>query len=406
MKLNKNLKYFALIIALCSSILNSCNEGPTSLGYSLVKDTIAIYAISDSDAALISGFETYHKPMNYINTGLSLVGIYNDWKASTAIRFGVMPDTLHNLTESDIISCDLILSPSKYAVGDTAQSNFLSFGVHKINSAWTKETTPDEFFAGHLYSATSFAEFNGNIARKDTMDKIILPFDKSLIIEWLKITHFKNDTIWGIALMPKPSSSIVQQFFAQGFNSTQFPEIKLVYKNPNNRRDTVIIKSALEKCFVEGTAPETDLMLVQGALSYRSRLYFDMSAIPAFAGIHKAELRLTVNNEFSFSGNFPKDSIVRLDYYSSHESELKNESPILYYAGRWQAGTNTFLVPSISSAISFWNRRNGKGSLSLRFDNPFSEMRLNRIAFHSPNDPDPEKRPKLIIIYSLLDIKD
>ncbi len=405
MKIKKNLKYFALIILISSLFLNSCNEDPTSLGYSLVKDTVSLFAISSSEAALIKSFETYYKPMDYINSGLSLVGYYEDWTSGAAIRFGKMPDTLQNLTEADIISCELFLYPSKYAVGDTSGGNFLSFGVHKIANAWTKETTPEEFHSGNLFLANPFAQFSGTIERKDSTEPVIIPFDKSLVLEWLKIEHFKNDTIWGIALVPNPSSNIIQQFFAQGFNSTKFPELKLVYKTNESRQDTVIIKSALEKNFVKGKKPETDLMLIQGGLAYRSRLHFDLSAIPTFAGIHKAELRLTVNDELSFSANFPKDSVIRLDYYSSHESEIKNESPVLYYAARWLDGTNTFLVPSISSAISYWNRRTGIGTLSLRFDNPFSELRLNRLAFYGPDDPDPEKRPKLVIIYSILDVK-
>lgn len=406
-----SLKFKKISVSLIAALillpaLFSCNEDPTPLGYSLVQDTVDIFAVSTDDRELISSSKSYLFPMNYFNSGLSLIGKSGETESGVLVRFGPIPDTLNYLKIEDIHSAEITLTPKRYAIGDTLSSNFLSFGIHKVNNAWVRETSTNDFFSGSLFTSTPFAEYSDRIERKDTMDAIKLPFDKSLLVEWFAKQAAKTDTIWGIALVPKDNSTIINEFYGSSSHVRLAPYITLTYNNKKGGIDTLILESALEKNFSKTTSISDDRLIVQGAVSYRTRLEFDLSFIPKFAGIHKAELRLTMDRSKSSSGNFPLDTVIRLDYYASEEAEFARQASLLYYAGYREPTKDVFIVPSITSAIGFWNRRDVKGTFSLGFDNLQSQYRLNRLAFHKPDDPDITKRPKLTVIYSVLKKKE
>ncbi len=406
---NINLKAnFALLPIIALFLLMSCNEEPTPLGYSLVKDTVDLYAVNSDEVPMIYKDETSYFPMNFINSGLSLIGIANDIKAGVAIRFGPIPDTLGYLSESDILSCELVLHPQRYALGDTSNTNFLSFGVHENNKRWVVETTPDEFFSGSFYKSEPFVSFAESINRKDTIDEIKLPFSKSIAIDWFKKQASKSDTIWGISLVPKLDSRIINQFYGSGSSVELAPYIKVIFNNSKNgKTDTLTLESALEKNFSKSNVPiESDRLTIYGGLAYRSKLYFDLTSIPKFAGIHKAELILTLDESKSFSANSKLDTVVRFEYYKNSEDEQLGKSPTFYYFGSRESGSNKYKVSSITSVVSYWNRYDGKGSLIMTFDNSTSQYRLNKLSFYSSQEPDKSKRPKLVVIYSVLKLKD
>lgn len=396
-KLRINLAFaFALLL------LSGCNEDPTSLGYSLVQDTVDIYAVNSDEYNLFSKEETYTFPLNFINPGISLIGKWGDTKSGVLVRFGLIPDSLAYLTESDIISAEITMHPHRYAVGDTANSNLLAFGIHAVNNKWIVETGNDEFFAGSLYFASPFASYSASPARKDTMDAITLPFSKSLLVDWFAKQASKVDTVWGIALVPNENSTIINQFYGSGADVSLAPFLKIIFNNKNNKRDTLVLQSAMEKNFSKGNDESSDRLIVQGAISKRTRFTFNIDTIPDFAGIHKAEMKLTIDRSKSFSGNFPLDTIIRLDYYQTQDDEYNKKAALLYYAGRREPASDVFIVPSITSAISYWNRTGKEGTFVVGFDNIRSQYRLNKLAFYSSLDPDKTKRPKLTIIYSVL----
>lgn len=385
--------------------LSSCNEDPTTLGYSLVDDTISVYAVSSAEAPLISSSETYNIPPEFINPGNSLIGKTQYYSAAVAMRFAPIPDTLDYLNESDIIDCELRLFPGRYAIGDTAGSNTLSFDIHRIDNRWVKETSPNEFFGGSIYSPTPLQNFTGTINRSDTMRSFTMPFPKDLVIDWFKLQKNK-DTIWGIALVPNENSKIINQFKGQGSGIDTLPYIRVIYKDKNSNIDTIYMNSALEKSFYKGNFISDQNLVIQGGLSYYSRLRFDLTSLPKFGGVHKAELYLTLDESKTIKGNLPLDTVITLAYFEDEADELKFATPDLYYGCKRETGKNTFVAPSISSAVSYWLRKDRKGSLALKFNSISAEATFNKFSFHGPNDPDPTKRPKLLIIYSELKLKE
>lgn len=407
LKLQSMKKLFLFyLIALLFFI--SCNEAPTPVGYSLVQDTVELYAINSNDTPLIVKDETYFLPLNYVNPGFSLIGATDGIKSGVVIRFSMIPDTLTYVKEDDIIECKLNLQPERYAIGDTVNSNYLSFSVYENISKWVIETSADEFFNLQFQKRTPFATFSGAVPRKDTMEKIILDFDKSLLLDWFKKQAEKKDTIWGISIIPNNDSKIISQFYGSGSHSRLAPFVRVIFNNiKRNKIDTLYLESAMEKNFSIAPNPLDDNRLtLYGAISYKPRLYFDISSIPKFAGIHKAELHLPIDKSKCFFGNFPLDTIIRLDYYENLDDEINKKPSKYYFYGIRTTSSDIFKVYSLTSLLTYWNRTSGKGAISINFENSTSQYRLNKFSFYTSSEPDTTKRPKLIVIYSVLKKKD
>mgnify|MGYP000918394243 FL=1 len=401
-------KFFAYASLLLALVLFSCNEAPTPLGFSLVQDTVELYAINSFEHPLIENAETYFLPLNYANPGFSLIGTANGIKSGVVIRFSRIPDTLTYVKENDIIECALNLQPDRYALGDTLGSNYLSFSVYENTSMWVIETSAEDFFQKKFQKQTPMATFSGSVPRKDTMEKIIVDFDKALLLDWFKKQAEKKDTIWGISIIPNDNSKIISQFYGSGSHSRLAPFVRVIFNNTkSNKVDTLYLESAMEKNFsITDNKLDDNRLTLQGAICYKPKFHFDISSIPKFAGIHKAELHLPIDRSKCFSANVPLDTIIRLDYYENETDEINKKSPKYYYYGIRNTGNDVFKVYSLTSLLSYWNRNTGKGSLSVNFENSTSQYRLNKFSFYTPNEPDSTKRPKLIVIYSVLKKKD
>lgn len=389
-------------------IFAACNEAPTPLGYTFVKDTVELYAINSNDLPIIEKDETYFLPLNYINPGFSLIGAANGIKSGVTIRFAYIPDTLTYVKEEDIIECKLNLQPQRYALGDTLGSKYLSFGVYENISKWVVETTSEEFFNKQFQKSVPFVTFSGEVPRKDTMEKIILDFDKSLLLDWFKKQAEKKDTIWGISIIPNDNSKIISQFYGSGSHSRLAPFVRVIFNNTkSNKIDTLYLESAMEKNFSITDNPlDENRLTLMGALSYKPRFYFDISFIPKFAGIHKAELHLPIDKSKSSAANFPLDTVIRLDYYENADDEINKKAPKYYFYAARNKESDVYKVYSLTSLLSYWNRTTGKGTLAISFENSASLYRLNKLSFYTSNEADSTKRPKLIVIYSILNKKD
>ena len=101
-----------------STLLNSCNDAPTTIGTSFLQDTLTHLGLTEDDGIIID-FNSYHyySPLER-NTGISLVGITDKYKATTFIRF-IIPVDKKDFKVDDFISCELFLPLDNYYIGDS-----------------------------------------------------------------------------------------------------------------------------------------------------------------------------------------------------------------------------------------------------------------------------------------------
>ncbi len=402
------LAFLTPALLVFASLLNSCNEDPTNLGFSLIKDTVAIVVESGKDSIYITSAEPYLYNPETFNPGAVLIGKYGDYKSSSLVRFANIPDTLDDLSESDILSAELIVYPLNYAYGDFKGTNLLSFKVKPVIKYWDNKLATDQFYSDNsMFDNKVVAQWSGSIKLKDsTMDPINMPLDKGLVLDWLKKTAGKKDTIWGLAFLPDDNSTVINRFAAQGSGALDYARIKIVCSTAPGIVDTIYFTSAIDKYFLMGKAPENNKITIEGGRQIRSRLNFDITTIPTLAGIHRAELELTMDAENSYFGSSTVDSVIRVDYFESASDE-KLANPLFYFFMKRESSTsNKYIAKSLAPVFSQMLVTGRKGYIVFRFDEPISELNsANKIVFHGPADPDASKRPKLRLIYSLLDNK-
>lgn len=393
--------FWLIIFPIISLILLiSCNEKPTDVGYELISDTVSIHIISHSDTNLITSTERRIISSSAFNTGSIFVGIANNIKTISAIRFNYLPDSVAYLKEENIEKVTLVLFPSRYAMGDTTNPNF-GFTIKKIERFWSIEANYDSITAPGMLSY-DLATFDGKIDLQDTLRSIDIDLNRKIIADWLERRTDTNAYIvnWGIALVPKNNSNVIYSFNGQGIGSVLFPGMRIIFRDKNNDLDTINLDASITTSFIDYPPFDNSKIVFQGGLDVRTNLYFDLSMIPPFSGISKMDMQLTLDKENSILGNLPQVEDFRIDFVADTTKKLFGN--YYYYMEASDTNLTKYYCPSLTSAAESWNRKDGKGVLQVRGSNMESlYRRLDRYVFHGINDPDTTKRPKVRVIYTI-----
>lgn len=402
------LKSFMIAIALFW--MSACNDKPSDMAINLLPDTVSIRTLSSSDTLLITGKAVYTPKLPIFNTGSVFIGRSEDVVAVTLLNFAFLPDTLSNVKVEDIESVELTLFPNRYAYGDTMSGNF-GFDIYRVNRRWTPDsTTYDSIMVSpaNYYGTEKIATYDGRITLADTMANIKLNLPHELIVEWLK-TELALDSAtntmlpkripnWGLAFIPKENCNVIHRFEASAPSKAISSQILVKYKDI--AKDTIRnlnLVSGVDVTFLKTSVPDTSDVIIQNGLNYWTRFDFDLSSIPRFSGIHKAQFELTLDRSRSRHGNVPLDSIIDMAYF---ENNLK--SSFFNYTGGRVVNSDVYVFPSITSISQYMNKYGGKFSLVLMPNSIVNQSReLERLTFYGMDNPDIAKRPTLKIIYSL-----
>lgn len=403
---------FLIVISLFAGgfMFTSCNDKPSDLAVNLLPDTVAVKTISSEDTLLITGKQVYMPNYPIFNNGSIFIGKFEDISAASLVNFAFLPDTLGNLKVEQIESVELTLFPDRYAYGDTMGGNF-GFDIYKVIRKWTPVTTNyDSLFVSpaNYFSSEKVQSYEGKIVLKDTIDPIKISLPASLIIDWLK-TEPVLDTVtntikpkiipnWGLSFIPKDNSTVVHRFEAAAPSKLISSTIVVKYKIEGSDSTRFLnLISGIDVSYLKTSEPDTSDIVIQNGLNYWTRLDFDLSMIPRFAGIHKAQFELTLDPARSRKGNVPLDTIIEMAYFTDSVKNAKFD-----YTGGRQLNSDKYIFPSLTSITQYQNRYEGKFSLVLM---PYlitnQSRELERLTFFGLNNPDPEKHPVLKIIYSL-----
>ena len=423
--------YWGIILFLALALSN-CNDAPTQVAMHFLSDTVSIEIIAGEENSVIVDAYSYtiKNPVER-NSGTILVGIHNDLKAGALMRFDIfsVPASIREVISERIVSCELHIFPRQYAIGDTAGSNQLNFEIKEVTGSWTYETTTsdDVFNSDNLFvNSRLIADWSGKIERKDSMDAMIFDFPTDLCVEWLEtVGDIINitDTVWGIAILPKPGSTIINSFkslnnFSIGSDGAAAPGavLKVTYYKDEEKTelDSFEMRTVSDVSFVESKeANPTDDLILQGGVRIHSKIDFDVSQIPEFACIHYAEITLTLDIARSYSGNINPTDAISLIKFSSDNDERFAASKSNIIVGEYDSVAHTVTFRGsfgsmpfcpLSFPFNIFLRNNdGKGTLVLTFqDINQSANYLNKFVFYGANAADISKRPKIKLVYSKL----
>lgn len=432
----KNFIFISLLAGLIF-YLSSCNDQPMDIP--LVSDTLNLKTISSDSIELFAEIVSEKNPLNVtFNQSYQFVGSYNEMEAISMIRYSQVPDSIPVLDINRIVSAKMWMYPDRYYYGDTTNVN-LGFEVRELLDTLKINLTYDEVFnQGKTYfGANNLAEYDAPVTLKgvEDPDSIVFDIDKEIIKKWVEFAAIEDETddpykfySYGIVLLPKENSSMNGIFrfdtyrptdeldYSEYISTRELPKIEVIYNSDTNNLsilDTFYLDPVNVSYYVDGPEPESDAITIQGAISTRTRLSFNLDTIPEFASILSAEMRWTLDPERSEFGVFGPDSAI----WGSILEDFANFATDWQYEAFWEDSTYTFIFPGLASAIERWNTLENPGVFTFiaprksnpaeafdLFDNrrsPAGELYfLDKYVFHGLNDPDPTKRPKLLIIYT------
>ncbi|MDC1067655.1 hypothetical protein OAQ99_00695 [Candidatus Kapabacteria bacterium] len=442
--------YLGLIVFLgIISLFSSCNDSPANV--QLITDTLDIKAVSSSQLELITGGKTektiYDARFNRVNFAL---GNFEDLTAFTFLRYSSVPDSLEYLEADDIDSVYLYLYPSNYAYGDVESMN-LDFDIHELSGEISNTYSYSDVFDAN--GQTSFkGDFLKNFNEKINIelntnadssllfvDPIPIPMDKEFLLAWLDFRKIQSNyfeltnngtdntlnldsianaigydrekarTIYSLGLFPNSNSDILLRLenIAPSGPSGKNPYINVGYTDSTGVHKTFFLPAAIVSYYIKSPEPSTTEIDVQGLLTYRGVLSFDVSMIPKGSPIHAAELEVTLIKENTVSGSDGLDQQIAgsfvIDGIDNKYSTFPASENYPYF-GVANDTTDIYFFPSITSAVEEWVSTDGKGELMLISSangNVADEFNFyDKLSFYGPDAENPENRPKLKIIYS------
>jgi hypothetical protein len=396
-------------VFICIFVINSCNDKPGDLAINLLPDTVKIKSISTYDTTLITGTRVYRPHFPLFNLGTVFLGKANGISAVTLLNFAFIPDTLGTLTEDKIESVQLRIYPNRYAMGDSLNGT-LEFNIFQVVRRWNPDTTNYDSLIvapANYFGSEKLYLFTGRITLQDTINPILINLPKKLILDWLKTemvldttTHTmvpKRITNWGIAFVPTQNSTVINSFSSNTSTNVTSSKIFVNYRDKKDSVNVLELVSGVDVTYLDVPKPDTNDIVIQDGGNFWTEISFDLSIIPKYAGIHKAQFELFLNPSKSYQGNVPLDSIVEGDYFYQ-----ANSTPTFQYLGYKEPNSNRYIYPSFTSAVQYWNRNSGNGSIVLMPNSPSNQGReLERLVFYGINAPEIEKRPVLRVIYSV-----
>lgn len=420
--INKKINLIAVMTFVVALLgLSSCNDLPTDIGETLLKDTVVVNTLSDENAGIIQSTEAYQTIIKAYSSYTTLIGKSGETKAVFLFRLlsSMLPDSIGDVTEDSIVSAKLILEVAPYAMGDLENGVF-SVELKEVTKYWSKIENDSIQLTTYNSLFNSPADFFGrtigsyhnqiNISKSNFTDEISIDLDKTYIKDILQRKPGSEELVKseGIAIIPNSDCNIIHQFvtYVSIADKDTMSRLELIYHNLSGGLDTAKILIANDGLFTSvPTAPEGRIV-VQENVDYRTEIKLDLSNITKYAGVIKTELILTLDAENSYYGNEGLDSTIYLGVFADRDKT----SPISTYAVEGVPdSTGKFIFASLSAPIQYIIRHGGKGSIIIYpghgSRNSYTNNKIDRMVFFGKDATDPTKRPVLRIAYSYVETK-
>jgi hypothetical protein len=383
-------KITSVLTIFFSLLLISCNDDPSPIGSNLLdQDFIRIEQLNSLDDSIMqrSSSRTFQTPLG--SSARLFVGRYENIEASFLVRFSIsLPDSIKNdLTSNNIIITNSWIELTRdYTFGDT--SGVLDLNVKKITSAWTSAG----FIADSL-EALQTTDLMITPIITDTVTTVTLPNDVAL--EWLNQSADPMlGTNWGLHISPGPNSTMIYGFQALISSALNVPALRVLIEKPGVYSDTLIYFPLADISVVKELTPLTggEIIIVQSGVKTISHINFDLSAIPEFVQINKAELVLSSRESMNLIGS---DAGVNLQGYIPADT-INIDS---VGSGRVNfSKNNNLFTANITPAVQAWmTSRNFRG-IVITTDNELNG--LERFVFWGSDASDVSLRPRLILTYT------
>lgn len=382
------------------------------MGYQI--DSVSFQAISSQEFDIVQNAESQRFYLTPFNQGVFQVGTNDEYSAYPILRY----DNIAFLDSAEtIVSAKLKLIKSGYALGDT--NSLQSFEIYEVKvpvlPTSTYETIIEQNGLENIYEGPVMGQFESPVNMID--DTTYIDLDLQLIQNWIDFSvleatnaidsnDFRRQHSYSIGLKPTENSQVINAYLSERIGSTSQspnPLIEIVYKWPDSTdNDTLLLKANVAAYYANAPEPIENSLTVQSAISIRSKLDFDVSALPDYASVVKAVLKIYVNDEESYYGSLGRDSFLLaqkdVSFGDGFFSSVEN-----IYLGLRSSGNDFYRFTSVTSAVEDWVRNDGRGSLMLYYAPNTSPsdtyFRLDKYALYG-TEAEEALRPELTIFYA------
>lgn len=403
----KRISVFVIYsIVVLAIVLSACNDKPTDIGSAFIPtaNIPGLTIISSTNANLITSDTVGYTPVSLISAGVYYIGKTSSMKFISASKFYNIPTDMNAFTTDSILSATLYMQVNTYGIGNTDSTLPFSFKVYELTGEVTSGSTSAPYDVSKLV-----ASYNAPISYTSTSSvQIKMDFDKATLVKWLKLSIVTTASlpIYGIAFVPDDNCKVIRQFAGSQVADFTNPKTVVVFQYRRGGTDTTIYFTTLaplfEASFIETVPPPVKTgIMVQGGIEYRTHLSFDVSMIPALASIHKAKLVLTLDSANSVWGNQGPDLTLDAQFGISDLFRSTTGNATVYYGYSDPNSTGQYNFDGLAQAIERWKRGDANNGLIIETDGSNQTRSLNKMVFFDAKCPDPTKRPKLTIIYSV-----
>ena len=390
----KSLLKLTIIMGVLSLIILSCSDDPSSIGIGLVEsESLSVNTFNTRDDSTAQTSSSYKEVVSLGLSSRIFIGKKGDLDASTLMKFDfVLPDSLKSgfLNDSITVNEATITLLPDYTYNDAQQT--MDFNIYKINNYWNSST----YTIDSLQQKLDYDNSTDLSSNKNFTDSIYtLNLDNSTVLSWIKssldTTLEKN---YGIYFKPTPGSGKIVGFPAFGLSDTSYASLTVVIQREGSYTDTVIGYLTADVSVISGDLPTlpTGEIAIQGGLTVRSKLFFDINDIPENVVINKAQLILTQDTLSSVTSESGAGSIA---VYSIVDSTT--DSVDVYSAVLMTKQDNIF-TGDITHFVDNWvNKKNNQGMILIsgtQTDN------LELLAIKGSNYSDLLERPLIKVTYT------
>jgi hypothetical protein len=397
-KFLKIKSFFLILILFGSYFWISCSDEPNSVGSVLIpeNDKLKTKVFSTLTENVTQSFIPFQEDsLFWGSSDRLLLGNYENIKSEILISFQMLlPDSIKTaLSEENttkLIDSWIELYPN-YWIGDS--SNF-SFTAKKINTHWNSVVINKDSISNVIadLGPDLVQDYEYNIG--DTLIKFSI--GDEIVEEW--VTNSLNASTqanYGIMLSPTSFGAIAGFQALTSFPRSQYPTLNLVFEKTNEFIDTVLISPRIDIHVITGERlPEIpNAIYLQGSISARGRLIFDLETLPENILVNSAKLDLFVDDFNTFEGTVKSDTVAASFYYNFASDSIKYEYgkyPLLRSGDKYTGEIRQF--------VQRWVKGEANEGLELKLSD--ENRSPAAVSLFSSDYPDPLLRPRLTIYYT------
>ncbi len=381
-------------------LIAGCSDAPSPLGVDqLGNDLLKIKVLDSRTDTLTQTSVSFRRISPLGASAFVLLGNSLGVRSDMLLQFNLnFDETTVNALKKDsiLLTSARIVLKKVYAIGDSTQGFPVAMvNGYKITSSWD----PLKVKADSLPNIDLSADI---LSAKPAPDSLYyFNVRNDIALQWMKNSYdtvnFKND---GLMLRAETATPYLIGF--QGFSSTgeNAPKIELTFKYLATNKDTTIsFRTLSDAHVVQGGTPalQADEIMVQSGTAIESRIFFDLSKLPANVFINNAELILTADTTKQKIGNSSLNGLLVniFDDLTNDSTFTKNSlyNTNLYLSSGKYSGNLTTVMRQI-----YLSKKNYGFLIST--SNPIEGLETIYLKGSGASEA---LRPKLIITYSKLD---